>query len=175
MPRGTRALFEVAGCDATADWRQHSARLHVQLLPAACWCDREFVLIHRSDLLDGNTGSCGRKECGPPDGSRPAPSVCVSNRGSGTWNVKLTDHRANFDKRYVDRTGVDDNLVLLSRRGRFIPRPRTYPPEVRVRRDFVVSLYSQGKHPIDIALALDVPVSVIRDDLIELRSQRRVA
>lgn len=172
MPRGMRAHYEVAGDGLEGDNRTHSGFLHEKLLPARCWCDTTFVLIHRSDLLDGNTGSCG-PHCKPPDDSAPALSLSLPRTWSGGGCMVRTPE--DVEQRYAGWSAIDDDLIADARRGCNVPRPFSYPPEVRVRRDFVATLYAQQKHPLDIALSLNVPVIVVRDDLVELRKQRRVA
>ncbi len=173
MPRGTRALYAVDGTahGSRADVRTHSATLHENLLPARCWCDYSYVLIHRSDLLDGNTGSCG-SHCRPPDGGEAAPSVRLERWSGGGYVIDTPDGRHQIHR---DRSGLHDALILWGRRGRDVAPPRSYPTDVRIRRDFVQSLYAQRKHPIDIALILDVPVVVVRDDLVHLRRLGKVA
>lgn len=43
--------------------RQLMSDVPTEMLAAACWCDRHFVLVHRDDVKNGVTKSCGRPDC----------------------------------------------------------------------------------------------------------------
>lgn len=157
MPRGTRAIHDVS-IFLDSSHRGHDAMLAERHLVASCWCGHGFVRIHRSDLLECNTGVCGLPGCRPPGDRMPAEGVPVRLSGA-TWIATATG------KRLPDFKPLDDVLIRKARELWAAYRGAQGHTSIPVRRDLVAALFEQGLHAFDIAVRLEVSASTVNADL----------
>lgn len=105
----------------------------------------------------GNTATCGLSICRAPDGMEPVDGELIEL--DGTSRVKMMTGKATPEPSYAESDEQIHEKRVLRRAGRL--------PAVKVvaRRNVIQEMYNTNLHPLDIALALDLPLYTVNNDL----------